>query len=125
MASGSNGYDGEQLQRFLKQIGKQHDELDKLKSEHMGKCKGPRGKIKETMKAAREAEIDMPALRVKVAQHLAERKHQKRVEALEADSAEALELINAALGDLADTPLGKAATARSRPKAAPLEGIAG
>jgi hypothetical protein len=111
----SNGYDGEELQRFLKAIARQDEELAKLKSEHMTKCKGPRGKIKDTMKAVREAEININAFRVKLAQQRDEIKHDKRVAVMEADDAEALEMIETALGQMADTPLGKAALARARP----------
>jgi hypothetical protein len=120
----TNGYDGEALKRFLKSIDKQHDELDKLKSEHMSNCKGPRGKIKETMKAVREAEINMPAFRVELKKHLEMRKHEKRVAALEADEADALQLIEEALGEYADTPLGQAAIARSK-KGASAENLNG
>lgn len=118
----TNGYDGKQIQGFLKNIGKQHDELDKLKSEHMLRCKGPRSHIKETMKAVREAEINVAAFRVELKRHLEERKHEKRVAALEDDDAEAHELIETALGELADTPLGKAAIARGR-KGASLDSL--
>jgi hypothetical protein len=109
-----NGYDGEELQAFLQSIGTQHDELDKLKANHMAKCKGPRGKIKSTMKSVREAEINLNAFRVELKKFLADRKHQKRVEALEPDDAEAHELIRAALGPYADTPLGQAAVKRGK-----------
>jgi hypothetical protein len=111
-----NGYDGEELHAFLKSIATQHDELDKLKAAHMAKCKGPRGKIKSTMKSVRESEINVNAFRVELKKFLDDRKHQKRVEALEPDDAEAHEMIRQALGPYADTPLGQAAVKRGRSK---------
>ena len=119
----TNGYDGDELKRFIKGIDRQHDELDRLKSEYMTKCQGPRGKIKETMKAVREAEINVPAFRVELKHHLDARKHDKRVAALEDDDAEAYDLIVDALGDYGDTPLGKAAIARTKKKGESLDSL--
>ena len=120
MAS-TNGYDGEEIKRFLGMISHEHDELDKLKSAYMTKCKGPRGKLKNIMKEARESEINLNAFRVRVKQYLDDRKHQKRLAGLEDDDAEAYNMIVEALGDLGDTPLGQAALARARPKGDTLD----
>jgi hypothetical protein len=108
----SNGYDGDQLKEYLEAIEAEHDELDKLKSAHMLACKGPRGRIKETMAAVREAEIKMPAFKAVLARRLAERKLARQVAELEDDDAHAHELMLAALGEFANTPLGRAAIAR-------------
>ena len=122
MAS-TNGYDGEEIKRFLGMISDQHDELDKLKSAYMTKCKGPRGKLKNIMKEARDSEINLNAFRVEVKKYLDERKHQKRLAGLEDDDAEAYNMIVEALGGLGDTPLGKAALARAKPKGADLDSL--
>lgn len=114
--TGSNGYDPAELQRYLEAVEREHDELDSLKSQHMLNCKGPRGRIKETIEAVREADINVVAFRVALKQRLAERKHEKRVAELEDDDADAYERIEQALGAFADTPLGEATLKRARPK---------
>jgi hypothetical protein len=118
----SNGYDGDELKGYLDAIEAEHDELDKLKSAHMLACKGPRGRIKETMDAVREAEIKMPAFKVVLARRLAERKLARQVAELEDDDAFAHELMLKALGEFATTPLGQAAIARTT-KGADLDSL--
>jgi hypothetical protein len=113
-AAGSNGYDPDQLQEFLEAIVHEHDELDELKSAHMLACKPARGRIKETLKAVHDAEINLTAFHVALKKRLAERKHDKRVAELEPDDAHDLERILQALGEFGDTPLGQAALARAR-----------
>jgi hypothetical protein len=112
--SETNGYDPEEVKGFLDEIEHEQDELDALKIDHLNACKGPRGKIKKVLKAVKDAEIDVEAFKVAVKKRLADRKHLKRVEELEADSANAYEMIQAALGAFADTPLGEAALRRAR-----------
>jgi hypothetical protein len=112
---GHNGYDSEQLERFLHAIDREHDELDKLKSEYMIECKGPRGRIRETMKTAKESGISMIAFREIVAKHLADRKFNKRLDELEDDERSAVEQMMEALGeDFVTTPLGSAALDRAK-----------
>lgn len=112
--AGSNGYDPEQLQGFLEAIVCEHDELDELKCKHMLECKPARARIKQTLKAVHDAEINLTAFHVALKKRLAERKHAKRVAELEADDAADLEAIEKALGEFAETPLGQAALARAR-----------
>jgi len=110
-----NGYDGDELGRFLDAIDSEHDQLDKLKSEYMLACKGPRGRIRETMKAAKETGFSMVAFREVLTQHLFERKSVKRLEDLEPDDRSAFEQMMEALGEFGETPLGQAALNRVRP----------
>jgi len=121
--TGSNGYDGEALNRYIQAIDREHDALDIFRSEYMLKCKGPRGRIKETLKAVRADAVSMPAFREVLAKHLADRKHDKRLAALEADDADAYDLMVEALGPYADTPLGKAALNRMRPQEDVLDSL--
>jgi hypothetical protein len=114
-AHGGNGYDGEELGRFLDAIDREHDQLDTLKSEYMTACKGPRGRIREVMKSAKESGISMVAFREVLTQHLFERKSVKRLEDLEPDDRSSFEQMMEALGEFGDTPLGKAALDRVRP----------
>jgi len=110
----TNGYDAEELGRYLHSIDSADDELDSLRGAHMAACKGPRGRIKDTLAAVREAEISMAAFRTVLAEHRDKRKQAKRVAALEADDANAYDLMREALGDFGDTPLGQAALDRAR-----------
>jgi hypothetical protein len=119
----SNGYDGDELKGYLDAIEAEHEELDKLKSAHMLACKGPRGRIKETMDAVREAEIKMPAFKAVLARRLAERKLARQVAELEDDDAHAHGLMLAALGEFATTPLGQAAIARTTKGADVLDSL--
>ena len=113
---GSNGHDGDELGRFLDALDRENDELDKLKSEYMLACKGPRGRIRETMKAAKESGISMVAFREVITQHIFERKSVKRLEDLEPDDRMSFEQMMEALGvDFAETPLGQAALSKARP----------
>jgi hypothetical protein len=111
----TNGY-ADTLTAFVEAIDHEHDALDTLKSEYMTACKGPRSRIKQTLKSARESDINMGAFRELLAKHLSDRKHDKRLAELEADELEAYNLMVDALGEYAKTPLGEAALARVRPK---------
>jgi predicted dinucleotide-binding enzyme len=111
----TNGIDGEQLQQFVASIMAEHDELDTLKSEHMQACKGPRQRIKEIKADAKEAGLSRPAFSELLKTELAKRRERKRVAALEADDAAALEQMVEAMGDYGSTPLGAATIERARP----------
>lgn len=122
---GSNGFDPEQLERYLDEIDKADDQLLSLKSEHMQKCKGPRGRIRETMKSAKEAGLNMSALRTIVAEHRSKRKIEEKIAALEADDQADYEAMREALGGLADMPLGEAALNKTRPQGEQLDSLRG
>ena len=91
-------------------------ELATLKGEYMQRCQGPRGRIKSVMAAAKEAGVNTVAFRATVAKHRAARKLQARLENLEADDRYAFDMIQEALGEFGDTPLGAAALDRARPR---------
>lgn len=113
---GGNGFTGEQLDKFMKEIDRADDELIELKIDHMNACKGPRGRIREVMKEARETVDNIAAFRAVVAKHRAERKIEQRIAELEADDRNACEAMQEALGAFADTDLGKAALKKAKPK---------
>jgi uncharacterized protein (UPF0335 family) len=113
---GSNEFDGEQIEKYLKGIDKADDRLIKLKVEHMEACKGPRGQIRNIMMEARESGVNMPALRTVIAKHRSERKIEQRISELEADDAADYEAMQEALGEFGDTDLGKAALRKAKPK---------
>ena len=106
----SNGYNGDKLNGLLSEIAKIDDELASMKGEYM-QAWGPRSRIKDILATAKESDINMVAFRVLLAKHRDERKHERRAEGLEADDRSVLDVMLAALGEYADTPLGQAAIA--------------
>lgn len=122
---GANGFDSEQLEKYLGEIDKADDELVSLKSEHMIACKVPRARIKSTMKEARNAGLNMEAFRAVVAKHRSERKIDQRLAELEADDRSDFEAMREALGDYGTTPLGEAALRAAGPKGERLDQLAG
>jgi hypothetical protein len=113
---GGNGFTGQQLDKYIKEIDQADDELIELKIDHMNACKGPRGRIREVMKEAREAVDNIAAFRALVAKHRAERKIEARIAEMEADDRDDYEAMQDALGAFADTDLGKAALRKAKPK---------
>jgi hypothetical protein len=113
---GGNGFTGEQLDNYIKEIDHADDELIELKIDHMNACKGPRGRIREVMKEARETVDNIAAFRAVVAKHRAERKIAARIEEMEADDRDDFDAMQEALGAFADTDLGKAALRKAKPK---------
>jgi hypothetical protein len=112
-----NGYDGEELGRFIDAIDRELDELDKLKSEYMLQCKVPRSRIREVKKSAKEAGIGMVAFGEVLTTHYFERRQAKRLEDLEPDDRMSYDAMMDALGEFSDTPLGQAALRTARPAA--------
>jgi len=125
MREGTNGFDPDQLNQYLGEIDKADDRLLELKSQHMLACKTPRAKIRETMKAAKEAGLNMAAFRTVVAEHRSQRKIEEKIAALEADDAQDFELMREALGDYGSTPLGEAALKKARPQGEQLDTLRG
>jgi hypothetical protein len=111
-----NGFNGEQINRYLAEIDDADDELLSLKSDHMTACKGPRSRIRNTMASAKEAGLNMAAFRTVVAAHRAERKVAAKLAELEADDASDYQAMREALGEFGNTPLGAAALDRAKPK---------
>jgi uncharacterized protein (UPF0335 family) len=116
MADGSNGFDPEQLNKYLSELDAADDKLLSLKLEHLNNCKAPRARIKNLMKEARGAGLNMEAFRAVVAKHRSDRKIEQRLSELEADDAADYEEMLHALGEFGDTPLGEAALKRARPQ---------
>jgi hypothetical protein len=115
-AAGSNGFDGEMLGRYLNEIDKQDDKLLQYASEHMTRCKGPRGKIREVMERAKEVGLNMSAFRLSVRKHRSERKVYAKLAALETDDAADFLAMQEALGEFGGTELGQAALKRAAAK---------
>jgi len=109
-----NGGPLQGLEGYLKNIDSQDDELDRLRAEYMNACKAPRSIIKDVMGSAREAEVNMVAFRELLRKHRAQRRHQKRLASLDLVDQSAFHEMVDALGDFADTDLGRAAVQRAR-----------
>jgi hypothetical protein len=115
MTNGGNGpVSGDELRGYLETVAAADDELLTLKSAHMQSCKAPRKKIRETIGEAKRNGINVTALRELIARDRSKRRHDRRIAQLEADDAEDYASMEAALGGLADTPLGQAALARAK-----------
>lgn len=123
LPQGSNGFDGEVLDKYLSRIDDADDELVALKTEHMRSCKVPRGRIRSVMVEAKEAGLNMAAFKAVVTKHRAERKVDQTIAELEADDRQDFEAMKVALGDYADTPLGKAALDKAQKKADGLDSL--
>ena len=121
--SGDNGFDRVQLEQILRAIDNADDELLNLKSAHMSACKLPRQEIRDTMAGAKEAGLNMMALRALVAKHRAERKIEQRLAELEADDLADYERLQVVLGDYGETPLGQHALEQAKPKGEVLDSL--
>ena len=75
----------------------------------MAQCKGPRGQIKEILASAKEAGINMKSFRAIVRKHVADRKHDKFLQAFDLSDLADYKSMDEALGDFIETPLGHAA----------------
>src|SRR5262245_57557521 len=110
---GSNGgVSGDELRGYLDAVAKEDDDLLTLKSEYMLQCKGPRRRIKDQMVLAKQAGINMVALRQLIADDRARRRRDSKIAEMEADDAADLKSMQEALGEFIDTPLGQAALRR-------------
>ena len=111
---GSNSFDRDQLVGFLDEIKLNDDKLLELKIDYMQRCKEPRAQIREIMAVAKEAGVNMKALRTKIAGVRADNAHERRIAKLEADDLADFEEIERVLGDYGSTPLGEAALKRAK-----------
>jgi hypothetical protein len=110
---GFNGYSGDQLRGYLDPILAADDQLLSFKSDYMNLCKGPRAEIREVIKQAKADGVNMTALRQLLADERAKLRRARKIDAMEADDFADLQLMEEALGVLAETPLGQAALKRA------------
>jgi hypothetical protein len=114
MRQGSNGFDPVELRTYLAEIDTEYDELDSLLGAYRESCKGPRGRIASIKAKVKKDGVNPLAFNELVQKRQAERRHQKRLAALDlADKAD-FEAMEEALGDFKDTPLGVAALDASK-----------
>jgi hypothetical protein len=112
MTHGSNGFDPNQLNGYLSEIDVNDAEIEQLKEECKNECRPAKERIKDILTAVKDAGINMAAFKVVLSEHRAEKRIDRRVNALDmADRADYGAMVDA-LGTLADTPLGEAALKR-------------
>ena len=116
MTETTNGYSSDLVKGLFAEIDRQDDELASLRGSYMADCQGPRAAIKEIKGRAREEGINLVAFNELLAQHRSARAEQKRLSQLEPDDLDAFNLLEQALGEFVDTPLGEAALNRAKPK---------
>ena len=116
-----NGFDRDEIERYLDAIDAADNNLLALKSDHMNACKGPRGRIRDAMAIAKEGGVNMVAFRAFVSKHRGERKVAAKLAELEADDRADFDALCDALGDYGDTPLGEAAKASHKGRPANLD----
>jgi hypothetical protein len=107
-APSGNGPEPEAIQNYVSEIETCHEDLDKLRSEHMLKCKDVRATIKGLLKNAKADDINPKSLMAAVTQRALERKTKAIADNLDMVEQAQLHSIRVALGDLFDTPLGVA-----------------
>jgi len=112
MADG-NGGPLSGLKGYLQEIDQQDDELDRLRAEYMNACKGPQTGIKEIKTSAKEAGVNMKSFAQILRKHRFDRRHDKRLTALDLADLSDYKSMEEALGDYIDTPLGQAAAQRA------------
>jgi hypothetical protein len=116
MPETTNGYSSDLVKGLFAEIDRQDDELASLRGSYMEECRGPRAQIKEIKGRAREEGINPVAFNELLAQHRTARAEQKRLAKMDPEDADAFNLLEQALGEFVDTPLGEAALNKARPK---------
>lgn len=100
------GIDPDAVKNFSDRLTQLHDDLE----ETAGAIKAD---IKEVYEEAREAGIKPKLLRMAFKAARDTKKRNAKIDKMDADEKIELELIERALGDFADTPLGQAATGKA------------
>jgi len=108
----SNGGPLAGLEGYLKELDRCFDELDVMRANYMNECKGPRAAIVEIKASAKEAGLNMKSFAEILRLHVALRRHDRRLAALDLADLSDYKSMEEALGPFIDTPLGQAAKQR-------------
>ncbi len=111
--SGSNEIDSAEAQGVVGQIENCLAELLSLRGSYMADCKRVREQIKGIKEEAVEAGIPRKALNLELKRRDFEKRIASLMQSADEDDAALADQIRAALGDFADSPLGKAALGES------------
>ena len=106
----TNGIDPKLLARFNGDLDRHEEEMASQRGIYMAFCKSRREMMGEVFEAAANAGIPKKAFKVHRKAAKLEDKVRSLIDDLDEDEAETVEMIRAALGQLADTPLGRAAS---------------
>lgn len=112
----TNGYDSKKVTAYVSRIENLHGAIRKIMMEALSECKTVHADIKEVLQEAKdEAGLPKKELKRVIKARALERKAAEVREELEAEEQDNYDRLRIALGDLADTPLGQAATAPFAP----------
>ena len=111
----SNSVEGK-AEPFLARIENLNSNLASLQGKYMSDCKVVRDDIKEVYAEAKEAGVPSRALKGLAKYRKLERDQDKIGDGFDLDEQSAYESLVGALGDFADTALGKAAAEKAKPK---------
>ena len=106
-----NGFDSEMTKGFLDRILNLHSDLLSEQSEYMLHCKAIRGDMTIVYDEAKDKGIPKKALKGAVKKRLLEMRIEAIREDLDGQDQDDYDQVLQALGDLGDTPLGRAALA--------------
>lgn len=116
----TNGYDPDKVQNAVARIEALIADKASIMGTAMSECKAVQADIKLVYDEAKEAGIPKKALRTVIKARELERKAAAVRDNLEAEDQDQHDLIRHALGDLADTPLGRAAMGDGLPSGVTL-----
>lgn len=109
--AGDNFAPPEKVQELVDRIENMYDEMESAKGKYMAESKSRREDIKTIYDEGKESGIPKKALKAVITARQLERKARAaRDDLADLDLQDKFDLIRHRLGDLADTPLGEAAT---------------
>jgi hypothetical protein len=114
MTTKGNGYDEEMLKSIVGQIESCMADLLSERGSYMQRCRGIREGITAANERAKDASIPKKELRALIRTRELERKIEQTKADLEADERMTLTMLEEALGDFGNTPLGQAALDSAR-----------
>lgn len=109
--AGHNGFEPETVKGFVARIERLHKDIASEKGSYAQAIGVIRGDIKEIFDEAKDAGIPKKELKAVIKTRALEARVAAARDDLEAEQQDTYDNIRLALGDLADTPLGEAATA--------------
>lgn len=105
-----NGFDSEIVSNLVDRILSLHADLGAARIDYMNECKPIHHDINAVLDEGRDKGVPRKAIKAAVKKRILERKIENIRDDLEGDDLDNYDLVLKALGDLADTPLGRAAT---------------
>jgi uncharacterized protein (UPF0335 family) len=110
----TNGLNKEDVRSAVAAIEGFKRDLESEKGAYMNRCRGIRDSITAAYDDAKEHGVPKKALRTVIKFRERDRKNAEDRAALEQDDLNSVEMVEAALGDFGDTPLGAATLDRAR-----------